>query len=417
MDHLRVLGPFTGVTAAGLRTALAQLHAADPWHPAVCVLDRAGNRWLSLSAREFAERSAGLVVSVPDPGGDEDAAADAVARYLVDLPLGDRPLVFAHCRGFVGAKMSHVLGDGRITNAVLPRLIGAAAGQPAPAAPAVSPTRLPLASALVRQFGRRPDRLLDLFPVARPPAAPPGERAWRPDPAYVSTRSGRALGEIRAWRDAHLPRVSVAAIQFAVLAAAFREVGLPVAGSGAVFLVDARRYLRPGRPVPGNFVWGLYLRPGDLTDPAAVHRTLATELRGGSVLAMLALRAGRLLLAPGRAAAPPPAPTTVAADPRPRLTLTHIGRLDAYRDLPWTGVPGQWRTISVPTTSGPESVTASFAELSGVAHLNVSFHRSTFDPGRVREAVELACAHPVDLLPAAKSPIRVRWAASAARRQ
>src|SRR5204862_1846524 len=125
------------------------------------------------------------------------------------------------------------------------------------------PVAMPLARALVRQFGRRPDRLLDVLPVARPPATEPGQRAWRPDPAYVSARSGTALGEIRAWRDAHLPRVSVAAIQFAAMGAALREVGLPVAGPGAVFLVDARRYLPPARPVAGNLVCGPYLRPGD----------------------------------------------------------------------------------------------------------------------------------------------------------
>jgi hypothetical protein len=91
-------------------------------------------------------------------------------------------------------------------------------------------------------------------------------------------------------------------------------------------------------------------------------------------------------------------PRQVAAQPRPQLTFTHLGRLDAYRDLPWAAEPGQRRNISVPTTAGPEAVTVSFSELAGVLHLNVSFHRSTFDPAAVRRAARLVCRYPVELV-------------------
>ncbi|HKS99006.1 MAG TPA: hypothetical protein VJT31_05685, partial [Rugosimonospora sp.] len=179
-------------------------------------------------------------------------------------------------------------------------------------------------------------------------------------------------------------------------AAAFAECGLPAAGPGAVVLVDARRYLPAGRGADGNFAWGLYLRPASLTDPRAIQDELARELSTGSALAMLALRTGRLLVAPGHREAP--LPHRVPARPRPRFTFTHLGRLDGYRDLPWAADPARRRNISVPSTSGPDAVTVSLSELAGVLHVNVSFHRSTFDPERVRAATELACAHPAELL-------------------
>ena len=71
VDHIRVLGPFVGVTAPRLRAALAGLHATDPCHPVVCVLDHAGGRWLPMSADEFAGFGDGLVDEVDRPAGDE----------------------------------------------------------------------------------------------------------------------------------------------------------------------------------------------------------------------------------------------------------------------------------------------------------------------------------------------------------
>jgi hypothetical protein len=391
LDSLRVVGPFEGVAADGLRAALAGLHAARPDHPAVCLIDRRATRWVRLSAGEFAGHAATAVVTVDVPPGEDPA--DLVTRYLLGTPLDHRPLLLAVAGGHVGLKVSHAVGDGRVVNALLPELIQAAAGH-VPTAPDPAPAA-PVARAVLHHFGRHPGRLFRALPAARPPVTGAATVPWRPDAAYVSVRSATALGEIREWRDAHLPGVSATAIQFAAMAAALRRCGLPAGGPGAVVLVDARRYLPAGRGADGNFSWGLYLRPDELTDPRAVHRALVGELASGSALAMLALRAGRMLVTAHR---PGPVPRRVPARPRPRLTFTHLGRLAAYRDLPWACEPGRRRNISVPTTSGPEAVTVSFSDLAGVLHLNVSFHRSTFDPAAVRRAAQLVCRYPVELV-------------------
>jgi hypothetical protein len=400
LDNLRVLGPFAGVTAAGLRDALRGMHAARPTDPAVCLLDRPNARWVSLSVAGFAAFSDRLVVAVDDPGGDDATAADAVTRYLIDASLDDRPLLLATCRGVVGAKISHAVGDGRVVNTLFPELVRAAAeGRPAgPEFPV--PTRLPAARAVLHHFGRHPRRLLGALPLARPPATGTGTvgqaSPWRPDVAYTSVRSANALSDIRAWRDSELPGVSTAAVLFAATAAAFARCGLAPKWPGAVVLVDVRRYLPPGCAVNGNFSWGHYLRPADLTDPRAVHETLAGELSAGGALAMLALRTGRLMLSPRRGTAP--VPETVGRRPRPELTLTHVGRLDGYTDLPWAAPAERRHNISVPTTGGPEAVTVSFTELSGALYINASFHRSTFDADAVDRAVRLVRRDPVGLV-------------------
>jgi hypothetical protein len=403
LDSLRVLGPFDGVTAAGLRAALAGLHAHRPQHPAACLLDRRTARWVRLSTEDFAAHAAASVLAVEDSAGSGQADgddADVLTRHLLGLPVDHRPVVLAVRGGFVGAKISHAVGDGRAVNVLLPELIRAAAAHRPASPPPAAPAAFALPRAVLHHFGRHPARLLAALPAALPAGRPPVTVAatvpWRPDPAYASVRSPAALAEIRAWRDRHLPGVSGAAIQFAATAAALERCGLPARGPGAVVLVDARRYLPEGRGAAGNFSWGLYLRPARLTDPRAVHDALAGELSAGSALAMLALRAGRLLLAPApRAGA---VPGHITADPRPRLTLTHVGRMDSYLDLPWAVEPARRRNISVPTTSGPEAVTVSLSELAGVLHLNVSFHASTFDPVTVAGAARLACDQPVQLV-------------------
>jgi hypothetical protein len=347
MDHLRVFGPFDGVTADGLHAAQAP------------------------------------------PG------ADAVTRFLIGTPLSGRPLLLATDGEFVGARISHALGDGRVVNTLLPELLRATGDAPGPRLP--SPVRLPVLRALLHHFGRHPARLVPAGRVARPPVAADPAAPWQPDVRYVSVRSGSALGTVRAWRDRHAPGLSAAAVLFAAAPVALARAGLPPKWPGAVVLVDCRRYLPSGAGVGGNFSWGQYIVPDDATDPRAVHRALAAELASGRPLVMLALRTARLGLRLDR----PGPPRGLSTQPRPELTLTHLGRLDAYADLPWKGPPDGYRNISVPTVSGPEALTLSFSELAGALYVNASFHGSTFDPAHVAAAVDLLCHDPVGLVSAA----------------
>jgi hypothetical protein len=415
-DHLRVIGPLTGVTASALREALIALHRQHPEHPALCLIDRPGRRWVPVSTAEYAAKVGDDVtdLDLPLPGAAADAAADGAAEpgavldamrdALVARPLGDRPLRMLVCRDFVGIRMSHSVGDGRVFNTLAPELVIAAAAGRAPRLPFPAPTRLPLARAALRFFGRDPRRVAALLKTPRPvlsrPSADEPHRPWRPDVGSHYVRSEEELlGRVRQWRDRHLPGVSGAALLFAAACVAFEECGLGSSSAGIMILVDARRYLPEGASVDGNFAAAQYVTPADPRDPRAVQDAMGATVAAGRPLSSLALRDLYALRRSG--SGQPFTETQVRTNPVLQLTLTHIGRLADYAGLPWSVPPAQRLLASAPTPGGPEGVTVTFAELSGAVHLNVTFHRSTFAQDAVRRAAELVCADPVRLIEAA----------------
>ena len=163
--------------------------------------------------------------------------------------------------------------------------------------------------------------------------------------------------------------------------------------------VDARRYLPDTAVVTGNFSAAQYLEPVDPCDPRAVQEALAAAIAAGRPLTTLAVRDMAALRSHGRAAV---IPERAGVDPAPRLTLTHLGRLDHYAVLPWACPPPQRLLISAPTTAGAEGVTVTYAEMAGVLHLNVTYQRSTFDEATMRGCADLVCADPVGLSTASK---------------
>jgi hypothetical protein len=391
-DHLRVIGPLVGVTTTTVRDALRTLHAMDPGNPAVCRVD--GHRWVPVDPVRY---RAALAGDVSELDGDASGEPAVVLRgALAAEPLGDRPVRVLLHRGFAGIRVSHAIGDGRVFSALVPRLFGAAI------VPSPRPVRLPLLRATVGYFGRDPRRVGALLRVPRPVLPEPGphepSRPWRPDPASHYARSTvDLLPRLREWRAARLPGVSTAAVLFGAARAAFEECGLAPDHPGLMVLVDARRYLSGrfmGGFVGGNFTAAQYLEPSDPRDPRAIHEAIGAAVAAGRPLTSLALRDLHAL----RSRRATPVPDRVRVHPAPRLTLTHVGRLDGFAGLPWACPPAGRVLMSAPTPGGTEGVTVSFAELDGAIHVNVTYHRSTFDEAAVRRAAELICADPVGLL-------------------
>jgi hypothetical protein len=398
MDTVRSVGPLAGVTATGLRETLIRLHRDHPTYHPVCRVDTESFQWVPIPGPEFAARTQDMVVEI-EAGGREPA--EAAAWRVAEEPMGDRPVFFALCDGFVGMKFTHALGDGKISNAFMPEVLSAAAAGRPVVPPFPHPVRLPLLRASVRHFGRHPAQFAQALRVRRPPVveAPADELmvAWKPQLAHYAGRSTtQVVKDFRTWRKANLPDVGMAAIVFAAIASALDRAGIGTDRAGLVTLIDARRYLKPDQAVNGNFAVGQYITPASMTDPAAVDAALKAEIASGRGLAMMALRDAHFLLAPSHAATP--RHTQVRSRPRPELTLTHIGRLDSLRDLPWAAAEEDRRTISIPSVGGPEALTVSIAEMFGALHLNTTFHSSTFDPAAVAMAIDLVRTDPVSLV-------------------
>lgn len=426
VETIRVLGPMEPVSAAAIRAALAALYAEHPTHKLICRLDRRTGRWLPLPEDRFGAFCAGQVIEVEPElgiglgagsgagsgggsGGGPDPAADAVMRRLIDVPLGEHPMIMATGGAYLGVKISHAVGDARVLGAWSAELMYAAANGVPPRAPIMGSSRWPLARAALRRFGKAPGDIARAFRVSRPPARqgpdPAAGRPWRPDPDYRYARVDPAtLERLRQWRDAEAPGVSVAAMFLAAVSAALTRAGVGPPPEGLVVLVDARRYLPPGVVVDGNFCWGQYLRPADQTDPRAVQEALLGDLATGRPLAMLILRHASLLLR--RRDRHRPA-TTVAAGVRPELTVSNSGRLDVYDRLPWSGGLPTRSSMTLATPAGPAAITVSVEEMAGMLHATAVFHRSTFDPDAVGRAIDLIGADLVGLLSAPRGVPRV----------
>lgn len=399
LEYIRTVGPLYGVTVEGLRRALIGLHAADPTHRAVSKLDRDAACWVHLDDAEFAA----FVNRAVTDSGDWALDHDGMTQKLQSEPRGAHPIRILVGAGYIAMKVSHAYGDAGPVNDLLHELLAAAAQGRAAAIPPMARNRFALPKAWWKQFGTKPGRWREGISINHVPARTETRtRRWEPDLTVRTARSAEVLGLMRAWRDEYAPGVTTSAITFAAFTSALREIGLNPDTSGATFLADGRRYLDKDVRVDSNFCWGSYLSPADMTDPVSMHKAMKAELATGRILTMILLREGRILL-DGAAGMPDPYPSELSVPPRPRLTFSNQGRHDLLKDLPWS-VDAAWRVnLSVPTLNVPDGVTLTTSEMSGVLHLEATFHRSTFDPALISRALEMVCQDPARLVMAGRS--------------
>jgi hypothetical protein len=396
LEFIRTVGPVTGVDRDGLVAALTGLHANDPAHPAVSRLDRDNGRWLTMGSTDFAAYAAEAVTAVDGP-----VTPDELSAMLHAEPRAHHPVRLLVGNGYVALKVAHVYGDADPVNRLLRSLILAAASG-SPADVPRERRRRQLTKALWNQFGRHPKRWRDGLRIEKPPAdrplGPEDSVAWRPQIGNESMHSLEVMAKMRAWRDEHAPGVSTSAIAYAAFIGALRHCGLGGHSDGAVFLADARRYLPKGdQVVDGNFCWGQYLSPVDLTSPAAIQQALKAELGTGRMLTMMALRETRLGLGKVQGM-PHPYPDRVSTDRRQVVTLGNQGRHDLLSDLPWAAEPADRVNHSIPTLCGPQDVTLCTSEMNGVLHVDITYHRTSYDQATMRRVAELVVTDPVGMI-------------------
>jgi hypothetical protein len=355
-----VFGPLEAPSADAFRRALRRLAADHPRHRLFARVDRQRARWLHPGTTELAARCTELVVEdeldVVRPG--------RTLERLLAVDCGDDPVRILVGPTGAGAVFTHAFGDGAYINDLLPELLRAAREDRAPRLPVESAQ--PLFRAAAGFYLRRPGRIVRL--LGAPRGALPAEELSAAPPRWGVLHARSAPGfftRLRHDRIADGRHVSSAATVFAdARRAADRRLGLPCAG--LTIVADCRRYARR-RHVPGNFSTGLRLAVTDARSPEAVGQAIQEAIAAGRPLATLALAA----LGSARRG------SGAAAPCRPDLSLSYLGHLRAYRDLPWLdGVRGTYAGIGTPHNQGEVNLT--LAELGDALQVTAVFDRGRY---------------------------------------
>ncbi|WP_203819115.1 hypothetical protein [Paractinoplanes ferrugineus] len=391
-EYIRTVGPLAGITVDGVRGALIGLHRNDPTHRAVSRLDRARATWRHLDAAAFARFVEG---SVTDAG---DLDMFEASLRLQSEARTDHPLRIMVGTDFVAIKFTHSYGDAGPVLVLLHELIKAAEEGRAASVRPYEPHRGALLRAWWEKIGSKRANWKQGLSLPRPPRAGSGTtRPWKPDITWRTDRSADAMRKIREFRKVHARGVSTTAIVFAAFTAALRDLGVDPNLGGGIFLADARRFLPNDVKIDSDFCMGMWLSPGDTTDPAAIDRVLKAETGFPRILTVMMIEEIKTLLSRSKGV-PPAYPGEIVAAPQARITYSHQGRHDMLKDLPWAVEPAERRNISVSTLCEPDGIALGTAEMNGVLHLDAVFHASTFDPEVMAKALHMVLSDPAGLL-------------------
>lgn len=340
------------------------------------------------------------------------ARADVQDR-LVELSMSassDVPIRGRLAGDFLLLDLSHAFGD-----AVLPVELFAFLADPTPepelpAWATARTVRTPLPRALAGWMLHNPRKVVDVVygklrstPAATPeqltPALAPMEHAripWTRSPAVATATShAGAPSELRAWRGAHMPDVSVTSILSAAVASALSVSGISTAYS-ANFLFDCRRYLRTDSVVLGNFAVGIEFVGVDPTSPAALHSSVTHAIDKGRPLAAGALSSLHYLRT--RRALPSTDAQTAPASVDAQLTFSDVGRIRQLERIAWLDEPEKCIFYPLSEPSLPESIVITSLHVRDTFHVTASFHDNVFDREAVQSALDLATNDPVALL-------------------
>ena len=382
-------GPFAMPSVDDLREAVRRLASRHPQSRLTWRADETGRHWLN-------DRDVTSVVVERDwdDGRDRGAILDDIAH---DESL-DPPLVLIRYPNYIGLKMSHSVGDGRMFLTVISAVLTTAmTGEVAPW-PAEPGGRFPLTKASVNTFGRKPLLIKSAIgdrvqPAADDPGDHPRIESWTPSRRTVHVPVPRQrVDEFFAWAKEHAPGASRFALQISLILRAVTLVGL-IPSPDMRVIVDLRRYLG-WRYIDGNFVAGVPMQIGPDMAPEQISSTMRATMASGRPLV-------NQILATARGGTAAPHVTSVDLAERPRLSFTNMGSSPEINGLPFLSDLPAVYAGSVPP-DGPHGVTFLVAEAPALLTLNATFHDNVVDAALVREAFELVASDPIGLLSAAE---------------
>lgn len=388
-NYVTVLcGPFVMPPLDELREAVAALAARYPSSRLTWRIDPTKRYWLNDRSIEsvVVEREWDDVVSVS--GRIDELASDESL---------EPPLTLVRYPNHLGLKMAHAVGDGRQFLTVMAAALHTAYSGELVQWPVKPAGRFPLATAVLRTFGKRPGVIRQTFAdrsAHQVPAGPQGEgKPWTPSRRSHQTVVARdKVDELFAWGSEFAPGASKFALQMTVVLRALHQVGLDISPNVGV-VVDLRRYLG-WRFIDGNFIAAVPMNLNWKMSPAEVSAYIKATNTSGRPLASQILTSLRL-------SGEMPAPTSVEEDGLPRVTFSNLSFAPEIDSLPFLPDVPIVYAGSV-ATEGPLGITILTGETSRAVVFGSTFHDNVVDPAAFAQAMDLVKADPVGLMSSAE---------------
>ena len=373
------VGPMVMPSADVIRNRLVAL-AAMGSHTRVGLRPSPSSLWWSYTPSDLF-RSVEIVA--PTTLSDLDEAMSRMAQHY--RGEGIRVCIAGD---FLLIAVSHGLCDARLLVLLQNVLLSSAA----PTWAAEPPGRAMLGTTIVRWFGGRPRRLVDLIGLPRTTSDNP--ISWYEvselAPARPTLRWTTIAPDTRAVLLARMaaatPRATEATMWFSAIAQALRRSDIEF-GERVIVLADARRYRPAATAYLANFAVGLEFDFPDPFDAELLSERVQTALRAGRPLAAMGLGAVKSLR---------PGPRRIAMPAKPVVSFSDIGRAVDERTLPWRSADRAY--IATTEGVGYNGISFILVEVGKSVLVQCSFNAAAHEPDRIESMLGLLRRRSAELI-------------------
>ncbi|MFE0750442.1 hypothetical protein [Gordonia sp. NPDC058843] len=358
---------------------------------------------------------------VPDPASaawvhDVETSPQVHERPdLGELPVGDimtrlrsRPeplprLEVLVCGQWLVIDHTHGMGDGRLG---IEQIAGVASRHEFPMTERFERS-LPSDAAwqaLRRHVLRHPRRIRDIARLRAANSATPVDAPLRTITDWRATRCA-VTGAMRAGQTAELKRaiaetgirMSSAAVTVALWRAALSAQGVALDDRTQI-LFDCRRYLDAEHAEDhGNFAVGIPLRFPTGATPMEIGDRIRAVAESGWPAAILASGELRMRLRPSTPVEET-APRRVEVPDRLRLSVSDLGRIGIFGDLPWEPAAASHHLFAYVEPDGPDAASMLVSEIDGSRSFTATFCSDFVGRPVIEAALDHLCEDPVSLL-------------------
>ncbi|WP_238422459.1 hypothetical protein [Gordonia sp. 'Campus'] len=360
---------------------------------------------------------------VPDPASktwahDVTTAPEVCDRPdLADLPIGEimtrlrnRPdplprLEVLVCGQWLVIDHTHGMGDGRLG---IEQIAGVASRHDFPMTERFERS-LPADAAwqaFRRHVLRHPRRLRDIMRLRSANATAPGDHPvrtitdWRSSRCAVTTamRPGQTAELKRAIADTGV-RMSSAAVTVALWRTALAAQGVAL-DERTQILFDCRRYLDADHAEDhGNFAVGIPLRFPAGATPMEIGDRIRSVAESGWPAAVLAAGELRERVRPSKPGSDPgQEPERVEVPDRLRLSVSDLGRIAIFGDIPWEPAAASHHLFAYVEPDGPDAASMLVSEIDGSRSFTTTFCSDFIGRSVIEAALDHLCEDPVSLL-------------------